>query len=88
MCLFVVRAHLLQGLMYCTFRDALLYRLVVTRSYMSFCTFPISSKDTSHSPLTSGIIKLVLLKELKTKYFLFFRSFSVTPFGRVEISNF
>lgn len=64
MCLFVVRAHLLQGLMYCTFRDALLYRLVVTRSYMSFCTFPISSKDTSHSLLTSGIKKLVLLKVL------------------------
>jgi len=46
-------AHLLQGSMCCAFRDGILYTLVVTSGYLSYCCLSIISNQSAHSPLTA-----------------------------------
>ncbi len=46
-------AHLLQGSTCCVFRDDILYSLVVTSGYLSYCCLSIISNQSAHSPLTS-----------------------------------
>jgi len=71
-------AHLLQGSTCCKFRDARLHNLVVTSGEWSYCCLPISSKQSDHSLLNSGINKAFSPRELLlTGYFLFFGPFSV-----------
>jgi len=73
-------AHLLQGLMCCSFRDGLLQTLVVTNGYLSYCCLCIILNQSGHSPLTSGINKAFSPRELLlTGYFLFFGPSSVNP---------
>ena len=50
-------AHLLQGSMFCAFRDGILHSLVVTSGYLSYRCLPIVSNQSAHSPLTSHINK-------------------------------
>ncbi len=50
-------AHLLQGSTCCAFRDGILYTLVVTRGYLSYCCLSIISNQSAYSPLTSDINK-------------------------------
>ncbi len=45
-------AHLLQGSTCCVFRDGILYNLVVTSGYLSYCCLSIISNQSVHSPLT------------------------------------
>ncbi len=66
-------AHLLQGSMCCVFRDGVLYTLVVTSRYLSYCCLSVNSNQSAHSPLTSTRHFHPHL----TGYFLFFRPFSV-----------
>lgn len=49
--------HSLTCLIYGEFRDALLKTLAVTNVYLSYCCLSISSNQSVHSPLTSGINK-------------------------------
>lgn len=42
----------------------LLHTLVVKSGYLSYCCLPVTSKQSGHSSLTSGINKAFLLKEL------------------------
>jgi len=73
-------ALLLQGSTCCVFRDALQQISVGTSGYLSYCCLSISSNQSSHSPLTSGINKTFSPTELLfTRYFHFFRPFSVNP---------
>ncbi len=44
-------AHLLQGSMYCAFREALLRTSVVTSGNLSYCCLSICSNQSGHSPL-------------------------------------
>ncbi len=70
--------HLLQGSTCCVFRDGILYTLVVTSGYLSYCCLSIISNQSVHSPLTSDINKAFSSTQLQlTGYFLFFRPFSV-----------
>ncbi len=70
--------HLLQGSKCCAFRDGVLYNLVVTSGYLSYCCPSIISNQSAHSPLTSDINKAFSSTQLSlTGYFLFFGPFSV-----------
>ncbi len=61
-------------------RDGILYILVVTSGYLSYCCLSIISNQSAHSPLTSDINKAFSSTQLPlTGYFLFFRPFSVNP---------
>ncbi len=56
----------------------ILYTLVVTSGYLSYCCLSIISNQSAHSPLNSDINKVFSSTQLTlTGYFLFFRSFSV-----------
>ncbi len=46
-------AHLLQGSMCCAFRDGILYTLVVTSGYLSYCCLSVISNQSANSSLTS-----------------------------------
>ncbi len=46
-------AHLLQGSTCCVFRDGILYTLVVTSGYLSYCCLSIIFNQSAHSPQTS-----------------------------------
>ena len=73
-------AHSPQGLTCCVSRDALLHTSVVTSGYLSYSCLSISSNESGHSPLTSGIKKAFAPTELLfTGYFLFIRPLSVNP---------
>ncbi len=73
-------AHLLQGSTCCAFRDGVLYNLVVTSGYLSYCCLSIISNQSVHSPLTSDFNKIFSSTQLPlTGYFLFFGPFSVNP---------
>ncbi len=73
-------AHLLQGSTCCAFRDGILYILVITSGYLSYCYLSIISNQSAHSPLTSDINKAFSSTQLPlTGYFLFFVPFSVNP---------
>ncbi len=73
-------AHLLQGSTYCVFRDGILYTLVVTSGYLSYCCLSIISNQSAHSLLTTDINKAFSSTQLPlTGYFLFFGPFSVNP---------
>ncbi len=73
-------SHLLQGSTCCVFRDDILYTLVVTSGYFSYCCLSIISNQSVHSPLTSDINKAFSSTQLPlTGYFLFFWPFSVNP---------
>ncbi len=50
-------AHLLQGSTCCALRDGVLYTLVVSSGYLSYCCLSIISNQSAHSPLTSDINK-------------------------------
>ena len=75
-------AHLLQGSTHFAFRDGILYTLVVTSGYLSYCCLSIISNHSAHFPLTSDINKAFWATQLLlTGYFLFFGPFSVNPRG-------
>lgn len=63
-----------------TFKDALLHNFVLTNSYPSYCCFPMSLKQSGHSPLTSGIHE-VFFQRTAAAHLIFslFESFSVIP---------
>ncbi len=72
--------HLLQGSTCCAIRDALLHTLLVTSDCLSYCCHSISSSQSGHSPLTSGIDKAFSPTELLlTVYFIFLRSILCKP---------
>ncbi len=61
-------------------RDGILYTLVVTSVYLSYCCLSIISNQAAHSHLTSDINKAFSSTQLPlTGYFLFFGPFSVNP---------
>lgn len=50
---FCCRAHLLQGLTCCAFREGILHTLVVPSHHFSWCCLSFISSPFAHSPLTS-----------------------------------
>lgn len=70
-------AHLFQS---CDLRNALLHNLAVTSGYFSYCFFPISLNTSGSFPLTSGINKAFVPRELLlTGYFIVLGPVSVNP---------